>query len=509
MMNKDTFIATAVATAQALDASAQTPWLSDYRQQQCGILSKQIFPHRKVEFFKYCRFDNIADIGFSGCVDKQPQQMAITANANQINLPAPLDLSDTNTETDTTSVPANLLRLVFMDGVFKGVVDGRANGANGCDHDILDSSIVCDDYNSIIDNMTANAKINITLTSFADANSTQQQRIIQMLEAQELTHNIFSLLNAASTDNGILLEITSKDIHDAQNETDAENETNTETDDIEIEILYLNSPHTAVSTTKPQVLVTVASKTKVTLLERVLNVDSEQATKLPAKLPASKLSTTRTLFYLAEASELTHYHLQLENAPGMQFGNVQYDLAAEAKLHAFHIATGSQLKKMDVVAKLLGEHAHAGINGLYLATQQQQVDYHTCIDHLVANCTTDENFCGVVNGQGEAVFNGRIHIYPDAQKTLAEMSNKNLLLSDGAAVHTKPELEIYADNVICAHGATVSQLDDASVYYLQARGIDKAEAERMLGHSFVNELLLNLPPALANYLRPLITVFLQ
>jgi Fe-S cluster assembly protein SufD len=113
---------------------------------------------------------------------------------------------------------------------------------------------------------------------------------------------------------------------------------------------------------------------------------------------------------------------------------------------------------------------------------------------------------GIVDDEARAVFNGRIHIHPDAQKTLAELSNRNLLLTNSAEVYTKPELEIYADDVRCAHGATVSQIEDEALYYLQSRGIDRKEAEVMLSYGFINELIGELRhQPLQQLLRPLLT----
>ena len=131
------------------------------------------------------------------------------------------------------------------------------------------------------------------------------------------------------------------------------------------------------------------------------------------------------------------------------------------------------------------------------------VDYHTNVQHCVPHCTTSEIFRGIIADSAHAVFNGRIHIFPDAQKTLAELSNKNLITSNKAEVDTKPELEIYADDVKCAHGATVSQLNATALYYLQSRGVSRQEAEVMMSFGFINELLQDIAePAVQDYLLP-------
>ena len=129
------------------------------------------------------------------------------------------------------------------------------------------------------------------------------------------------------------------------------------------------------------------------------------------------------------------------------------------------------------------------MNGIYLPRRKEHIDYHTCIEHRVPNCTSSETFRGIIGDEATAVFNGRIHIHRDAQKTNARLSNRNLLTSTRAEVNTKPELEIYADDVQCAHGATVAQLDETSLHYLRSRGVSRAQAQVMLSFGFINEVV--------------------
>lgn len=202
-------------------------------------------------------------------------------------------------------------------------------------------------------------------------------------------------------------------------------------------------------------------------------------------------------------ARLHHCRLQMEEAHAIHIGGVHVRLDRDAVLDSFHLGLGSELKRIDVVVNHTGEGAHCDLNGVYLPRGKQHIDYHTCIEHAVPHCTSDEVFRGIVADKAKAVFNGRIHIHPDAQKTRAELSNKNLLTSNQAEVDTKPELEIYADDVQCAHGATVAQLDEMSLYYLLSRGIGRGEAEVMLSFGFINELVDKLgEPAISDYLRP-------
>lgn len=200
-------------------------------------------------------------------------------------------------------------------------------------------------------------------------------------------------------------------------------------------------------------------------------------------------TNANTTICVGENAHLTHYHLLLEQGDNHHIGRVSAELARSSKLTAFHMAIGGVLKRKDIAVVYKGEGAELSLNGVYLPTGNEVIDYHTSIDHAVPHCVSSEIFRGIIGEQGKAVFNGRIHIHPQAQKSLADMNNRNLLLSPKAEIDTKPELEIYADDVRCAHGATIAQLDESMLFYFQSRGISRAEAEVMLSFGFINELL--------------------
>jgi len=168
---------------------------------------------------------------------------------------------------------------------------------------------------------------------------------------------------------------------------------------------------------------------------------------------------------------------------------VKYLLDSASRLKSFFLGLGGKINRTDVDLQHLGSNAECEINGVYLPAGAQAIDYHTNIEHRVAHCTSRETFRGIVADKASATFNGKIHIFADAQKSDAVLNNKNLLLTNQAEVNTKPELEIYADDVKCAHGATVAQLDNKSVYYLQTRGLSRQQAKKMLSIAFVKELL--------------------
>ena len=172
----------------------------------------------------------------------------------------------------------------------------------------------------------------------------------------------------------------------------------------------------------------------------------------------------------------------------MHIGGVHVELREGSAYRGFVLATGSRLKRLDIRLRHLGPGADAALDAVYLARNSQLVDLHTTVEHDAPHCSTREVCRGIVDDEARGVFNGRILIKPGAQKTSAELSNRNLLLSDRAEVDTKPELEIYADDVKCSHGATVSRIDEKNLYYLQSRGIARQEAEVLLAFGFVNAL---------------------
>ncbi len=216
-------------------------------------------------------------------------------------------------------------------------------------------------------------------------------------------------------------------------------------------------------------------------------------------------SNQLTEIELGEDAVLEHYRLGLEGKAAVSLSAAHCALAAHARYQGFTMALGGRCQRHDLIVHHLHGGSHCELKGLYLPRDGEHVDVHSCIEHQLPNCTSNEVFRGIMAGKSTTVFNGRIHIHQDAQKTLAELSNKNLLLSPDAEVYTKPELEIYADDVRCAHGATVAQIDELALYYMQSRGISRDDAELMLSYGFINELVeqIELEP-LAEFLKPVL-----
>lgn len=196
-----------------------------------------------------------------------------------------------------------------------------------------------------------------------------------------------------------------------------------------------------------------------------------------------------TEIVVEEAARVEHCKIQEESLRAFHVATIQVLQARSSHLVSHSISMGAALARNNINCVLDGERLESTLNGLYLGRQQQTVDHHTAIFHNKPNCNSHEYYHGVLDDRSHGVFNGKIFVRPEAQKTDAKQTNRNLLLSDDATVDTKPQLEIFADDVKCTHGATIGQLDEESIFYLRARGIGLETARKMLLHAFASEIV--------------------
>ena len=196
-----------------------------------------------------------------------------------------------------------------------------------------------------------------------------------------------------------------------------------------------------------------------------------------------------TEVFVGESAVLDHYKVQQESDRRSMSAACTCNAARSANFSSHSFSLGGKLVRNDVLATLDGEGAEVTLNGLYLADGDRLVDNHTTIDHARAHCPSHEVYKGILGGRARAVFNGKIIVRQDAQKTDAKQTNRALLLSDDALINTKPQLEIFADDVKCTHGAAIGQLDEDAIFYLRARGLTFFEARDMLIHAFAGEIL--------------------
>jgi Fe-S cluster assembly protein SufD len=192
---------------------------------------------------------------------------------------------------------------------------------------------------------------------------------------------------------------------------------------------------------------------------------------------------------LGEGAHLDHYKLQRESEKSFHVGTVQARQARDSQLHSFSLAVGGTLARTNIYTSLDGAGATCTLNGLYLADGTQHIDNQTSIEHIAPNCPSHEVYKGVLDGRSHGVFNGKVYVHPEAQKTDGKQSNNNLLLSPSARVDTKPQLEIFADDVKCTHGATVGRLDEIALFYLNSRGIGPELARMLLTYAFAADVL--------------------
>ena len=315
---------------------------------------------------------------------------------------------------------------------------------------------------------------------FSSTNSAQQQLIAKHLgQVMDASLHLFGALSDALLADGILIHVPRG-----------------QTLDKPVYVVNVATPEAQPALSSQRVLVVLEDNAEAELIEHYVSGVEQQ----------NLFVNSHTEVVVGNNAQIQHYRINLEQEDLLHVGGVHVDLYRNARFLGFTLAQGSRLKRIDYHVNHWGEGAHLGLNGVYLPRNKQLIDYHTNVEHRVPHCTTDEIFRGIIGDSAKAIFNGRIHIHQDAQKTLAEMSNRNLLTSPNAEVYTKPELEIYADDVRCGHGATIAQLDETSVFYLQSRGVSRADAIRMLSFGFINELLNDVPEqAIQDYLRPRLT----
>ncbi len=196
-----------------------------------------------------------------------------------------------------------------------------------------------------------------------------------------------------------------------------------------------------------------------------------------------------TEVFVADGAHLSHYKLQRESQNAFHVGTVQVHQARDSRYESFSFAVGAELSRTNVYTTLAGDAAEAVMNGLYMVDGKQLVDHQTRIEHVAPNCPSHELYKGILDGRSHGVFNGKVYVHPEAQKTDGKQSNNNLLLSAEARIDTKPQLEIFADDVKCTHGATVGRLDETALFYMRSRGISPSQARRLLTYAFAADVL--------------------
>jgi Fe-S cluster assembly protein SufD len=243
-------------------------------------------------------------------------------------------------------------------------------------------------------------------------------------------------------------------------------------------LLFVSTGRIAGAISNPRILIVGQEGSAAKVIEKYVTV-GEQA----------HFTNVVTEIVLEENARLEHCKIQDENLQAFHVATIAAHQKRSSHLLTHSISLGGAITRNNVVPVLDAEGCECVMNGLYLGRHTQLVDHHTAIHHAKPNCNSHEFYHGILDGKSQGVFNGKIFVRPDAQKTDAKQTNRNLLLSDEATIHTKPQLEIFADDVKCTHGATVGQLEDEHIFYLRARGIGLEMARRMLVHAFASDIV--------------------
>ncbi|HEU5123384.1 MAG TPA: Fe-S cluster assembly protein SufD [Verrucomicrobiae bacterium] len=245
-----------------------------------------------------------------------------------------------------------------------------------------------------------------------------------------------------------------------------------------VQLIFISTAKQAGTAVQPRNLILAEANSKLTVIESYLHTSkAAYFTNAVTELVAGDNANVELVKFQDEAPESFH----IAAIQGL-FGR-----SSNVWVHSF--ALGAKLSRNNIRTKLDGEGLECVLNGLYLTRGEQLADHHMIVEHAQPHCASHEYFNGILDDKSKGVFHGRILVRQIAQKTDAKQTNKNLLLSDDATADTKPQLEIYADDVKCTHGATVGQLNDESIFYLRSRGIDQPTARRMLIHAFAGEII--------------------
>jgi Fe-S cluster assembly protein SufD len=251
---------------------------------------------------------------------------------------------------------------------------------------------------------------------------------------------------------------------------------------IPLHIVHVAAPSSVPAAIHPRTLVIAAEGSSVTVVESFV-----------ALTAGTYLTNAVTEIVAQQDAHVTHVKIQSEGLEGWHVATVAGHQARGARFDSHNVSLGAALARNDIGSRLDGPGAECRLYGFYIVDGEQHVDNHTWLDHAMPNCPSWEMYKGLLAGRSRAVFNGRIIVRQDAQKTDAKQSNKNLILGDEAVVSTRPQLEIFANDVKCTHGATIGRLDDEALFYLRTRGIGKDEARNVLIRAFADDVLDKIP----------------
>jgi Fe-S cluster assembly protein SufD len=244
-----------------------------------------------------------------------------------------------------------------------------------------------------------------------------------------------------------------------------------------VHLLFIGSTGESGTVAHPRNLIVAEAGSQLKVVESYVSIG------------AAGFTNAVTEIAVGEGANVEHCKFQDESRDAFHVATIQSSLARDSRFTSHSISIGARIARHDINTVMTGEGVECVLNGLYVASGSQLVDHHMIVDHAQPRCASHEFFHGILGGASRGVFNGKIFVRPGAQQTDAKQTNRNLLLTDDATVDTKPQLEIFADDVKCTHGATVGRLDEDAIFYLRSRGIPHNAARRMLTQAFASNIL--------------------
>jgi Fe-S cluster assembly protein SufD len=288
---------------------------------------------------------------------------------------------------------------------------------------------------------------------------------------------IFTALSTAFTQDGAFIHVHDNKIVDEP-----------------INILFITAAGEEKILSQPRNLFVAGKNSQVTIIERYASLDN-----------GIYFTNVVSEIVTGENSSINHIKIQEEGLKAFHVSRTEVDQEKNSNFVSYSISLGGEISRYDLNSKFNDEGGECSLNGLYLLTGNQLYDTHSLIDHAKPYCTSHEHYKGILDDTSRGVFNGKVIVRKDAQKTNAFQENNNIILSDGALVNTKPQLEIFADDVKCSHGATVGQLDQDSLFYLRSRGIGEEKARDILIHAFASDVIKSIKvEQVKNYLEEIL-----
>jgi Fe-S cluster assembly protein SufD len=261
-----------------------------------------------------------------------------------------------------------------------------------------------------------------------------------------------------------------------------------------IYVLYVTVPGSAPTMNHPRNLIVAGENSQITIVEDYVSLGE-----------GITFSNAATELVAGDSANVSHYMIVREGEQAYNFSTLRIQQGRHANVATHSLLLSGALVRNNVHPVLAGEGSECLINGLFMANGRQHMDNYMLVEHASPHCDSRQFYNGILNGQSHGVFHGRIIVHKDAQKTDAKQTNRNLLLSDDAQIDTKPQLEIYADDVKCTHGATIGRFDDNALFYLRSRGLAEAAARHVLLLAFANECLDRMnSPQLRDHLEKLV-----